>query len=147
MPTVLQNTKTLINYSNLQTHKITQIYKTQRHAHSFTEHKDIHQLLSQFFHILITNTKTFKDSNHKDFQQTQRPYTPSSKLTDPTKQTQMKTKQQKPNPTLQIEESESLRCHWVWLCCCGGYHGGAHEGETESPFRSKRQKGNRSLSV
>ena len=58
MPTVLQNTKTLINYSNLQTHKITQIYKTQRHAHSFTEHKDIHQLLSQFFHILITNTKT-----------------------------------------------------------------------------------------
>ena len=92
MPTVLQNTKTLINYSNLQTHKITQIYKTQRHAHSFTEHKDIHQLLSQFFHILITNTKTFKDSNHKDFQQTQRPYTPSSKLRDPTKQTQMKTK-------------------------------------------------------
>ena len=81
-----------LHFLSNQTHRITQIYKTQQHAHRFTKHKDIQQLLSRFFHILITNTKTFKDSNHKDLQQTQRTYTPSTKFTNPTKQTQMKTK-------------------------------------------------------
>ena len=43
--------------------------------------------------IMFENRNGLKtDENHKDFQQTQRPYTPSSKLTDPTKQTQIKTK-------------------------------------------------------
>ena len=52
----------------------------------------------------------------------------------------MKTKQQKPIPTVQIEERERPRCHWVWLCCIGGCHGSAHNGEIESIHLDQRDK-------